>query len=75
MLAEHGLRRRAQLVTAGRQLAETAELNRRVAEWARTHGHLPAAERLEQEALVLDEQAGAVLRLATSALLPAAGAD
>jgi hypothetical protein len=62
-------------VAAGRQLAETAELNRRVAEWARTRGHLPTAERLEQEALVLDEQAEAVLRLAISALLPTSGED
>jgi hypothetical protein len=75
MLAEHGLRRRARLVAAGRQLAETAELNRRVAEWARARGHLPTAERLEQEALVLDEQAEAVLRLAISALLPTSGED
>jgi two-component system chemotaxis response regulator CheB len=73
MLAEHGVRRRTQLVTAVRQLTGTAELNRRVAEWARARGHLPAAARLEQEALVLDEQAAAVLRLATSALLPAPG--
>jgi two-component system chemotaxis response regulator CheB len=75
MLAEHGLRRRARLSVAGRQLAETAELNRSVAQWAREHGHVAAAERLEHEALVLDEQAGAVLRLATSALVLGSGGD
>ena len=75
MLAEHGVRRRARLSAAGRQLAETAELNRRVAQWARDHGHLPTAERLEQEAAMLDERAEAVLRLATSALVPASGED
>jgi two-component system chemotaxis response regulator CheB len=71
MLAEHGIRRRARLVAAGRQLAETAELNRRVAAWARERGHLESAERLEREALVLDEQAETVISLATSALVPA----
>ena len=71
MLAEHGIRRRARLAAAGRQLAETAELNRRVAQWAREHGHAAAAERLAQEAVALDEQAEAVLGLATSALVPA----
>jgi two-component system, chemotaxis family, protein-glutamate methylesterase/glutaminase len=73
MLAEHGLRRRTCLAAAGRQLAETAELNRRVAQWARAHGHVPAAQRLEQEAAALDQQAEAVLRLATAALLPTSG--
>ena len=73
MLAEHGLLRRARLVAAGRQLTETAELQRHVAQWARAHGHGPAAERLEQEAAVLDAHAEAVLRLATAALLPTAG--
>src|ERR687885_3017991 len=68
MLAEHGIRRRARLAAAGRQLAETAELNRRVAQWAREHGHPESAERLEREAAVLDEQAEAGLRLATSLL-------
>jgi two-component system chemotaxis response regulator CheB len=73
MLAEHGVMRRARLDAAGRQLAETAELNRRVAQWARERGHPESAERLEREAAVLDEQAEAVLRLATSPLVPASG--
>jgi two-component system, chemotaxis family, protein-glutamate methylesterase/glutaminase len=73
MLAEHGLRRRARLSAAGRQLAETAELNRRVAEWARDRGHAAAAERLAEEARALDEQAEAVLGLATSALVAGPG--
>jgi hypothetical protein len=73
MLAEHGLSRRAHLVAAARHLAEAAEVNRCVALRARERGHLPAAERLEQEAAVLDERAEAVQRLATTALLPASG--
>ena len=63
MLAEHDARRREALSTARRHLAEAAALKRRVADWARGHGHAQAAAQLEQEATGLDSTSAELVGL------------
>jgi hypothetical protein len=70
MLAEHGSRRGEALSSAWRYIAEAAALNRRIADWARTHEHVVAAIRLDREAEVLERTAEALQRLAASSLVP-----
>ena len=75
MLAEHGARRRESVSAAARHLAEAAALHRTVGRWARTHGHIPSADRLEAEAAVLDARAEDLMRLAGAVLLTLPRAD
>ena len=70
MLAEHSVARRAHLTEGGRWLAEGAALQHRLAAWAREQGHALAAERLDAEAVVLEEWAAEVLQRAVSPLFP-----
>ena len=62
MLARHAAQRRQSVAAAGRLLAEAAALNRRVAAWARDHGHSSAAAQLDDEATVLDDQSADLLQ-------------
>jgi two-component system, chemotaxis family, protein-glutamate methylesterase/glutaminase len=67
MLAEHSAERRRAVSGARRQLAEAAALNRRIARWAREHGHNLAAAQLEAEATTLDKSSVDLLHLGTDA--------
>jgi two-component system chemotaxis response regulator CheB len=68
MLAEHGTRRRQMILTARRIVAESAALNRHIAEWARTHGHYVAASALDGEADALTRAEATLARFAANEL-------